>query len=252
MSPPPPDATYNRFHAFIAGVRASLIERCRHDTFIVYTDPFSSSAYIQWSPFTHKLEARGMSMVHFDKLCSLFNTVKGGIEVTELVLEDCTIRASLFYYMMNDNTHSLILKNVRVAEGNLATTSEQPTTPQSPAWWEDVLPIFVHQARLTHCHLESLQDYSSSLANDSGVPTFHSEGSLAIKKGLKALYWDLCWRSWCSDPIEHSLTELYHLSKAIPDPDHRQTDPEKRTVATRSSRTRSASKSSPTPAGRRR
>jgi hypothetical protein len=33
------------------------------------------------------------------------------------------------------------------------------------------------------------------------------------------------WRSWCSDPVEHSLTELYHLSRLLPDPGHRSNVP---------------------------
>ena len=30
-----------------------------------------------------------------------------------------------------------------------------------------------------------------------------------IKQGLKKLYWDLCWHTWCSDPMEQSLAELH-------------------------------------------
>jgi hypothetical protein len=250
---PPPDAIYNRLNAFIAGVRASLIKRCRHDTFIIYTDPFSSSANIKWSPFTHKLEARGMSMVHFDKLCNLFKNVKGGIQVTALVLEDYNIRASLFFHITNENTHSLILKNVRVAEGNLPSILGHQATPKTPAFWEDILPIFVHQAGLTYCHLEDLKDYSSSQTiNDSGVILFHSESNLAIKKGLKALFWNLCWRSWCSDPIEHSLTERYYLSRSLPSPYYLRIELKERQVAASPLPNQSASQSSPTPGSRRR
>jgi hypothetical protein len=245
--PPSPDAIYNRLYSFIAGVRASMIKRSRRDTSILY------AAYIRWSPFTHKLEARGMSMAHFDKLCSLFNAIKGGIQVTELVLEDCSLRGSLFFHILNENTHNIILRNLRVSEGNLSPTPEHQATPEVPAWWEDVLSILVHQARLTYCHLEDLKDYSSSQTPDnSEIPISHAESNLAIKKGLKALYWDLCWRTWCSDSVEHSLTELYHLSKALPDLDHRPTDPEQMTVVTRSLPTRNASQSSPTPVRRRR
>jgi hypothetical protein len=249
---PPPDAVYDRLHSFIAGIHASIIRRSKLDTYILFIDPFDSSAYIKFSPFAHKLEAKGISMAHLDKLCCVFNAVKGGIKVTELVLGDCSIRASLFYYIINDNTHSVILKNVHVAECNLPSTLGHRATPGTPGFWEDILPILVHQARLTYCHLEGLRDHSSQTIDNSEISLFHAESNLAMKKRLKALYWDLCWRTWCSDPVEHSLTELYHLSKALPDLDHRPTGPEERTVATRSLPTRNASQSSPTPVSRRR
>jgi hypothetical protein len=31
---------------------------------------------------------------------------------------------------------------------------ETSPLPKASTWWEDIIPIFVHQARLTHCHLE--------------------------------------------------------------------------------------------------
>jgi hypothetical protein len=194
-----------------------------------------------------------MSMAHFDNMCNLFKNVKGGIQVAELVLEDCSVRASLFFHIINENTHSLILKNVRIAEGNLSSLLGGQPTPKTPAFWEDILPIFIHQARLTYCHLEDLKDYSSSQTiNDSKVILFHSESNLAIKKGLKALFWNLCWRSWCSDPVEHSLTERYRQSRSLPSPYYLRINFGERRVAASPLPNQSASQSSPTPARGRR
>jgi hypothetical protein len=219
--PPPPAASYTRLHAFIAGINASVIKKWRLNTHthILFTDPFAASSYIKFNPSTHRLEAKGISMVHFDKLRDLFDAMKGGIEVTELILEDCTIRGSLFFWIVNENTHNLILKNVRVFEGNVFIAPGQQPSPRTPAWWEDILPVFIYQARLRYCHLEGLEDFSSSLSIDkSGLPTFHSESSMSIKKGLKELYWNLCWESWCSDPVEYTQTEIYYYWKSRPRP----------------------------------
>jgi hypothetical protein len=220
--PPPPAAHYTRLHAFVAGINASMIKKWRPSphTYILFTDPFAASSYIKFNPSTHRLEAKGISMVHFDKLRDVFNAMKGGIEVTELVLEDCSIRGSFFFWITSDNMHSLVLRNVRIFEGNVITTPGEQPSPRSPAWWEDVLPVFIYQASLRHCHLEGLEDFASGFnVNNSGVPTFHSESAMDIKKGLKELYWNLCWRSWCSDPIEYTQTETYYHWRSRPRPD---------------------------------
>jgi hypothetical protein len=122
--PPAPAASYTRLHAFIAGINASVIKKWRPNTYtyIMYTDPFAACSYIKFNPSTHRLEAKGISMTHFDKLRDVFNAMKGGIEVTELILGDRTIRGSLFFWLVNDNAHNLVLKKVRVFEGNVLTT----------------------------------------------------------------------------------------------------------------------------------
>ena len=90
-----------------------------------------------------------MSMVHLDKLRNVFNAMQGGTEVTELFLEDCHIRGSAFFWMVSEQLYSLVLKNVRVSEGNLFAAPGEVSTPEAPAWWEDIIPVFVHQAHAT-------------------------------------------------------------------------------------------------------
>jgi hypothetical protein len=103
-------------------------------TCILCTDPFAASLCIKFNPLTHSLEAKRISMTHFDKLRDVFNAMEGGIEVTELIPEDCTIRGSLFFWVVNKNTHNLVLKNVRVFEGNVLTTPGEQPSPRTPAW----------------------------------------------------------------------------------------------------------------------
>ena len=210
--PPAPLAVHKRLYAFTAAVTASIIKRPPRDSrsFILYTDPFDSGSYMKFYPLQHRLEAKGMSMVHLDKLRNVFNAMQGGTEVTELFLEDCHIRGSAFFWMMSEHLHSLVLKNVRVSEGNLFAASGEISTPETPAWWEDIIPVFVHQAHLSYCHLEGLEDYTSSQsAERSRALAFHAESHEKIDQGLRKLYWDLCWHTWCSDPMEQSLAELH-------------------------------------------
>ena len=165
-------------------------------------------------------------MAHFDKLIKIFNAMEGGIEVTDLALDNCSIHGSLFFFLINKNTHSLTLKNVRVFEGNLVSTTARQPTPKAPAFWEDIIPVFIHQARLTHCHLEGLQDYTSSLSDErSGALAVHAEGRREVKQGLRQLYWDLCWCTWCSDPVEHSFAEVNYELRLRPDPRHQTAGP---------------------------
>jgi hypothetical protein len=198
-----------------------MIKKWRPNThiYILFTDPFAASSYIKFNPSTHQLEAKGVSMTHFDKLRDLFNAIKGGIEVTEHVLEDCSIRGSFFFWITNENMHSLVLRNVRISEGNVLTTPGEQPSPKTFAWWEDILPIFIYQARLKYCHLEGLENFSGGLTiGKSGVPTFHSESAMGIKKGLRELYWNLCWQSWCADPVEYTQTEIHHYWRSHPRP----------------------------------
>jgi hypothetical protein len=93
--------------------------------------------------------------------------------------------------------------------------------------------VFIYQARLRHCHLEGLEDFASSLTiNKSRLPRFHSESDMGIKKGLKEFYWDLCWQSRCSDPVEYTQTDIYYYWRPHPRPDSRLIEPGERGTAT--------------------
>jgi hypothetical protein len=218
---PPPLATHRRLHDFIAAVEQSVIMNPTSDqrAYILYIDPFKSSSYFRFFPNQHRLEGKGLSMIHFHKIANVFNATRGGIKLTELILEDCTIPGSLFYWLVNDKTHSLSLKNVHIFENSALSVSDERPMLRVPAWWEDVLPIFAHEASLEHCHLEGLYDHCTRQSVDhSPMPLFHAEGRSFIKKGLKELYWELRWRTWCTDPVEQSLSEIHHELRSFIDP----------------------------------
>jgi hypothetical protein len=215
---PPPLATHRRLHAFIAGVERSVVMNPTSDqrAYILYIDPFKSSSYFRIFPFQHRLEGTGLSMIHFHKISNTFNATGGGIQLTELALESCTIPGSLFYWLVNEKTHSLSLKDVHVFENSALSISGERPTLRVPAWWEDVHPIFAHHANLSYCYLEGLHDHSTRQSADrSAVPLFRSEGRQSIVKGLKELYWELCWRTWCTDPVEQSLSETHYELRSL-------------------------------------
>lgn len=221
LNMPPPLAIHRRLHAFIAAVKQSVIMDPTPDrrAYILYTDPFKSSSHFKFFPFQHRLEGKGLSMVHFHNISDTFNATGGGIQLTELALESCTIPGSLFYWLVNEKTHSLSLKDVHVFENSASTTSGERPALRVPAWWEDVLPIFAHHANLDYCYLEGLHDHSTRQSADrSAVPLFRAEGRQSVKKGLKELYWELCWRTWCTDPVEQSLSEIHYELRSFVDP----------------------------------
>jgi hypothetical protein len=215
---PPPLATHRRLHAFIAAVEQSVIMNLTSDqrAYVLYIDPFKSSTYFNFFPFPHRLEGKGLSMIHFHKISNTFNATGGGIQLNKLALESCTIPDSLFYWLVNDNTHSLSLKDVHIFENSALSISDERPTLRVPAWWQDVLPIFAHEASLEYCHLEGLHDHCTRQSVDHpAMPLFHAEGHRSIKKGLKELYWELCWRTWCTDPVEQSLSEIHYELRSL-------------------------------------